>query len=698
MIRIFFVIALSIFLTCTRAWTHTNLPLGNTSHDWQPDPAIKSVTSLNFDFHAGANFVSWSQTARVEVREGKKCIIGAYILFDIDEEFAFDTDEVIYLDLTFYRPETDGYILSYDQAVKPTAMQVRFEENTSGSKWHKETVRLERARFANRKYYGNDLAIGGIGSQLTHPEGRGEAVLCDIKITRKAKAPSRSSSQGSFTLNITDDTGKPTAARVGLYRADGWAPIAGKDAIPVERYTEYTRELPMVSVPKGWSENGRYIFFVDGKYNSTIPTGDYQLFVMKGPEFQIHKSNIKIKAGDTQSITVNLKRFDNLQAQGWLSGDDHIHISRTSDKKNDTILGFMKAEDIQVANLLQAANIHEIYFRQYNFGDGGTYSEDGYSLVSGQESPRTSHRGHTIGLNVKKFHKQKKEYFIYDDSADLIHKDGGLWGYAHVAIDAFNIYNGLALDVARGKVDFLEMAQYGTLNTSYLYDFLNMGFKLAPSAGSDYPYIDFPGAERLYTQVTGPLTAKSWFAALKSGRTFITNWMSIDFSVNGDKRAVEYNIKSGDAVSIEALVKVNPDFDHMDRIELVAHGDVIHTVYAGKDLSKLSLSHSFTPKTSMWLAIRGFGKGGALLHTTTIYIYVDGNNDFSNHQQAALLAQKNIDILMRFRNSTPSLDVEFERFAVEDLIQPNWELSKGRLGKAIDEAIAVYKKIIADNN
>lgn len=72
--------------------------------------------------------------------------------------------------------------------------------------------------------------------------------------------------------------------------------------------------------------------------------------------------------------------------------------------------------------------------------------------------------------------------------------------YAHVAIDAFNVYNGLALDVPRDKVDFVEMVQYGMMNTHYLYDFLNMGFKLTPSAGS----------ERLYAQIKGPLTAKSW--------------------------------------------------------------------------------------------------------------------------------------------------------------------------------------------
>jgi hypothetical protein len=681
-------------MTGQEAWAHSTGPLGKIEHDWRPDPAIKSVISLNFDFHAGDNFVSWSPSARIEVREGKKCIVGAYIMFDVDERFAFDTDETIIVDLTFYRPETDGFVLSYDQAVKPTAMQVRFDANSDNSSWHTETVRLERARFANRKYYGTDLAIGGIGSQLTHPEGRGEAVLCAVKLRREALAPPPPSPQGTISLKVVDENGKPTAARVGIYRTDGWAPLAGADAIMVQRYTEYTRELPMVSVPRGWSQNGRYAFFVDGKYESSVPEGAYQLLVMKGPEYRIHKSEITIESGEKQSVHVNLERFDDLPQRGWLSGDDHIHISRPSSAKNDSILAFMKAEDIRVANLLQASNLKGLLFEQYAFGEAGVFGGKGYFLVSGQESPRTAHRGHTIGLNTTRFFWPDGDYFFYDTSSDHIRADGGLWGYAHVALDAFNLHYGLALDVPRGKVDFLEMLQYGLMNTSYLYDFLNMGFKLLPSAGSDYPYIDFPGAERVYVHLDNPVSSKSWFQALKSSRSFVTNWMSADFTINGDSSAVEYDIQSGELVAVEAVVRVNPDFDQLDRVELVALGDVLQMVPAKEGASELKLSHSFAPAVSMWLAIRAYGKGGALLHTAPVYLYVDGDRDFSNCEKVAELAQKYHDVLLEFRESTPRLDVEFERFAVEDLILPRWEEAKPVLDAAIGESIAIYDDLI----
>lgn len=685
--------ALFVAVSAASVWAHSNGPLGKVEHDWRPDSTIKTTLSLNFDFHAGGYYISWSPPARIVQREGKECLAGAYMLFDIDDRFVFDTDETLSVDLTFYRPDTDGFILSYDQAVKPTALQVRFDAGTENKLWHTETVRLERARFANRRYYGTDLAVGGIGSQLSHPEGRGEAVLCDVKFHREVKT-SPPPAHGTLSLKIVDEHGKPTPARVGLYRADGWAPLTGTDAIRVQRYDEFTRELPMVTVPGGWSANGRYVFFANGAYESPVPDGDYQLFVMKGPEYRIHKSNVNIKAGEIRDLTVALARFDDLPARGWLSGDDHLHITRATPGKNAETVAFMQAEDVHLSNMLQVSNLRGTNFEQYGFGAEGVHQKDNYFVAAGQESPRTAHRGHTIGLNAKSFHWQKNEYFFYDHASDLIRADGGIWGYAHVAVDAFNLKNGLALDVPRGKVDFLEMLQFATLNTSYLYDFLNMGFKLLPSAGSDYPYVGFPGDERVYVHVDGPPTANSWFESFKSGRSFITNWMSADFTVNGDSRAVEFDINSGDPVTVDAIVKLNPDFDRFDRVELVVHGEVPHTVTAGAGATELKISYSFIPTGSLWLALRAYGKGDASLHTVPIYVYVDGDRDFSNHGKVDNLAKKYRDMLVAFRNTTPDPAEDFERFDVEDLLLPAWAESKPKLDIAIDEAIAKYNALI----
>ena len=685
--------AIASLMASGPALAHSTGPLGKIEHGWKPSPEIKRTVSLNFDFHGGGNFISWSPSARMTQHENRQCITGAYLLFDVDDRFAFDIDETILVDLTFFRPETDGFVFSYDQAVQPTAKKVRFDANNKGS-WHTETVRLDRARFANRKYYGTDFAVGGLGSQLPRSNDGGEVTLCDVKVRREASKP-QAPSPGKFALQVLDEAGRPTAARVGLYRSDGWAPLAGRSALTVQRYTEYTRNLPMVSVPKGWSANGRYVFFVDTNYAADVPAGEYDLFVMKGPEYRIQKRKVRIAPGTPQSIQVKMERWTDLPKQGWLSGDDHIHIGRSTPAENDKILAYMRAEDLGVANLLEAGNLKGSQFKQYGFGKEGHYGNGGHFLVSGQESPRTSHRGHSIGLNAKKFHWPEKDYFIYDATSDMIRADGGLWGYAHVALDIFNVDYSLALDVPRGKVDFVEMLQYGTMNTAYLYDFLNMGFKLLPSAGSDYPYIDFPGAERVYVDVGGSPSPSAWFDGLRSRRSFITNWLSADYSVNGDKKATEYHIRAGDEITVDAVIRANPDFDAIDRAELVGHGEVLKLVSGTSHASELRLLHKFKPSGSMWLAVRAYGKGRALLHTSPIYVYVDGNKDFSDRQKLAGLADKYRKTLAEFRNSTPRLEDEADRFAVGDLILARWNVVKPQLDKAIDDAIAIYDRLAA---
>jgi len=315
-------------------------------------------------------------------------------------------------------------------------------------------------------------------------------------------------------------------------------------------------------------------------------------------------------------------------------------------------------------------------------------------LVSGQESPRSSHRGHSIGLNANSFVWTDEDYFLYNNIADLIHKDGGLWGYAHVAIDAFNVSYGLALDVPLGVVDFLEILQMGTLNTSYLYDFLNLGYKLLPAAGSDYPFIHIAGSERTYVQLPGKFSPQAWFEAWKSGRSFVSNGPVLEFSVNGETQKSELNIQRGQRVKISATAAVNPDMDSLSRLELVVHGKVVKTVSSDAGSESLQLDYDFQPRESLWLAIRAYGKEYRVAHSAPVYVYVDGNKQFGNPELAKGIAEKYIEVLRAFKASTPNLDEDWERINTEDALIPKWNTDKKELDRRIEQAIDTYQSLM----
>lgn len=671
---------------------HNEHPLGRQQIAWSPSPEILRTFAYNFDFAGGGDFVTWRPPGGIEKREGKECLVGPYFFFDVVDAFAFNIDETVTIKLLFDLHTTEGFNLSYDHAVKPSVVSRSFTK--SGERWHWETVKLPRARFANRKYAKTDFAIGGINSLFPadNTGGGHQVALCDIQISRSNQT-SEPVSLEKINLSIVDENGLPTAARVGLFDTSGRAPLADQSAVEIHRFSEQIRELPLRQVPAAWPNEGRFVFYVDGDYKSHVAPGQYTLIVSKGPEYRLHRQDIKVTAGSSADISVRLKRWIDMPAKGWFSGDDHIHIARNAPDVNKSILSFTRAEDIHLSNLLQMANVTTWHFPQYAFGSPGHYVRDNYALAPGQESPRTSHRGHTISLNATRFHWPDRDYFLYDRTANAIHSDGGLFGYAHVAIDGFNVSWGLALDVPLGIVDFVEMLQMGVLNTEYLYDFLNLGYKLLPSAGSDYPYIHIAGAERVYVKVGDSFSVPNWFHAWRTQRSFVSNGPIIDFVVNGNEDATEYNVSRGDAISISATSRVNPDFDELEKLELVVHGNVSASATASKE-DGLVLAHTMLAEESFWFALRARGKNGAVAHTAPVYVYVDENKQFWNKETTERLALKYIDILNTLKNSTPNLDEEWERFNVENDVLPKWNQAKPALDKQIEQAMEQYRSKI----
>ena len=692
LLRFFLLLVLFFFASVTVA--HNDHPLGKQVLDWQPDPLITRTLSLNFDAHAGHFVVVWRAPGGVKTIEDRECIQGPHFLFDIDDDVAFDTDATVTLDLLFDRNDTSGFYVSWDQHIKPNAKRIDFGPDKKG-RWQRTRITLNHARLANRKYEGTDFSIAALAA--TYPFSQDESAtvtLCDIDVHIEAKKKPIAQT-GLLKLNVVDENGLPATVRAGLYAVNGTSPLTDESALTVLRYVEEVKQLPLMDTNTFWPGIGRYVFYIDGNYKADLPIGKYQLVISKGPEYRILEQTVDIQANKANELTLELKRWINMPASGWYSGDAHIHISRTEPSNNNTILAFTRAEDIHVANLLQMGNVATSHFSQYAFGKAGQFRSENHSLVPGQESPRTSHVGHTIGLNAQAFHWPEDDYFLYHRTADAIHEDGGLFGYAHVAQgNVFNLNRGLALDVPLGRVDFLEVMQKGMLNTEHLYNFLNLGYRLLPAAGSDYPYIHIAGTERNYVHVKGEFSPQSWFKSWKKGRALVSNGPVLTFSANDNQSSNQIEIIQGETVSIKALARVNPDLDELQTLELVIHGEVVATAIASNN-KDIELNYSLKPNSSAWLALRTRGQRGAIAHTSPFYVLVDGEQRFWKPQAVEEISRSYIEVLENFRNSTPQLDEEWELFNTEIFILPKWRAAKAALDHQISLAIATYMNLIA---
>lgn len=606
-------------------------PQGLIDIPWRREHITKVVTAGYPDSLGLASFTDRQPPALLDI-EGQQCIKSNFLSLDVDDSFAFDIDEVVRIQLRIDRHDSGQLFYAYDRAGKATAYEAlaahQQKDKKETSRLHWIEISLERARFANRGMQATDFSLTTRATLYPEghfgPEESATFTLCDIKFVRQGK-PMPEHKKYNVTLDFMDPGAQhKTPVRLGLYDASGKSVLPNEQALPVSFYSDkvqqhFLRSLIPPSQP--WPHQNRYVFYSNGSYTASLPTGDYQLVVSKGPLYRFSLYTFSVGDKHPRHHRIPLTSWRRPTQEGWYSGDVHIHMSRQA-SDNQHISQLLQAEDIHVSNLLEMTNLSGQHFLQYAYGDEGEYQDRHYTITPGSEGPRTAQRGHTLALNIERPYRNKDQYFLYHRFLKDYQQQGGLTGYAHLGSEEFNASWGLALDAPFGLVDFVEIMQNGALRTTFWYERLNLGERIAPAAGSDFPYFDQPGAVRNYVKIDNDFTPEKWFNGLQQGHTFITNGPLLSFSANGHPmgstlRPEQY--QSG--LTISASSEQNPDLDSLDTLELIHCGRVIKRMQApGDNTYHLNLSSDISSIGSGWLAIQTRGQDSAMAHTAPIYL------------------------------------------------------------------------------
>jgi hypothetical protein len=403
-----------------------------------------------------------------------------------------------------------------------------------------------------------------------------------------------------------------------------------------------------------WQEPATY--FVSKPFSIQLPVGKWRLAVARGIEYRPVFEEFEIAPGEARSRKVLLRRWVDMPKLGWYSGDDHIHMVRLTPEQNEFLMTWARAEDVHVSNILRMGDQHDVFFEQVGYGKDFRYQQKDYVLVSGQEDPRTEihEQGHAIALNIKEPVRHTARYHLYDVVFDEIHAQGGLAGYAHIAW-AQTYYRATrgatyaswdaTINVVRDKVDFLEILQFRLLGLEDFYDFLNLGFKLTASAGSDVPWGNTLGEVRTYVYTGREFSADAWFAAMKVGRTFITNGPMLTLTVNGALPGDELKVARNASTRIRARAWAPANIGSPKTLELIAHGQVIRSIEShNPDQEELKLDFTIKADAGQWIAARVTSHNGALAHTTPVYVWVEGKS-FRNQKELPQLVEKRLKVL-----------------------------------------------------
>lgn len=676
--------------------------------NWKQIPHVTRIFGANRAHLEGTP--SASVRPQIRMVEGDSCIVGHVIGFDVDDRYAFDIDETVELTLTYATEYTPPFVVGWDMNGGTGAGVVEVKP-TPGAKFSSVKLKLDRARFAGQGTQGSDVAIGA-------PNG---IVLCNIEVAR-SNTTKAATDFGQVKLILKDaKTGGLVPARVGLYDSTGRAPLASDKSLMLQRFADDLRMLA-VNDRTFWPSENRQAFYVDGNYEGRIPVGTYELVVSRGPEFYFHRAKLDVKKNATTTVTVDLKRYADMPAKGWYSGDSHIHVTR-DEVADPSLWGFVAAEDVHVGNLLEMGNIQNVYFKQPTaWGKASRFERDGHFIVSGQEAPRTGQFGHTVHFNIDRpVHLKTEDYFFYHKVFQEVKRQGGLAGFAHMGWRGGGeqgnppggegqMNRGLALLAPLGLVDFIEVLQGGRFVSSAWYRLLNLGYRVKPAAGTDWPYSDFPGVVRFYVNVDGPLNLDKWFDSYDKGRTFITNGPMLEFTVNGKGIGEELRLKKGARLDIAASARLNPELDELDRLELVVLGDVMQTELAnGKD--NVAMKKQLTADHSMWVAVRAWGKrqptsAGAsgrvgspvtIAHSAPIYVIVDGEPAWKREAVPEIVAELRGRVQRILTDPIDSPISGNEVWETRLTLQDQWLLQQPLLKPTVDVADAAYQKLLDEH-
>ena len=449
-----------------------------------------------------------------------------------------------------------------------------------------------------------------------------------------------------------------------------------------------------------------------------VPVGRYNLHANKGFEYQTVDMPLAVSSAERITVTIPLKRFIDLEGRGWYPGDTHMHFPDPSGVRYQ-----MECEGLRVCSLLllksgyKAGRAGDGFFENVEHFTGklATVSDQTYFVQVGEEF-RHGLLAHLIFQNLRSIvwpvsvgglregGEGGYDWPMMMDAAADAHEQGGLVTWAHWPYPSLEA----PLDIALGQIDSIDLLTtgnpfehhpvlvdvykmhgpkvYSLPPVEVYYHYLNCGFKLALSAGSDKMALNPPmGSARTYVRTDGPLTYDSWIEGIRKGHTFATNYPLLELTVNGAGAGETVRLPPG---KVKLAVKARAiSLEPYEQLEIVYNGKVIRATHPSGPNFQAGIEDTIEVDRGGWIAARAHGskmleygptwwKMPVFAHSSPIYLQMP--NRPAGSSQSATLFLDQLGYL--------------QRWAQEDAHFPTKENKREVLDR-IAKARAVYESL-----
>lgn len=336
-----------------------------------------------------------------------------------------------------------------------------------------------------------------------------------------------------------------------------------------------------------------------------LPAGEWQIEACHGLATEIAVGRVTVREGEAPELTLFVRHFHDVAQRRLVGANTHLHLnlnsprgmggtwlrSREEAEQYLTALGRSDALDlVYVSHLERAGETQNYVSNVFTRDDFVRLSSPEATFINGEE-----HR-HEGGRSTRRGGPDELRYghVLFLDLPELVPPAsyGGIFTPGRPPNDGTPMQQAIrrarALRAAiiwchgrqgtedvpnwiAGLLDAQNIFDGGSEGTfeSIFYPYLNAGFRIPFSTGTDWGCYDF---SRVYVPLEPTATSRGFLDALAQGRSFITNGPLLEFEVEGRSAGDTLALDAPRPVKIRGRVVGRDDFV---RAEIVHNGVVI---------------------------------------------------------------------------------------------------------------------------
>ena len=383
-------------------------------------------------------------------------------------------------------------------------------------------------------------------------------------------------------------------------------------------------------------------FVTEGDAIVEVPTGTYTVVAERGPEFSRMEERVPVSEEKPAEVLVRLKPWIRMNELGWWSADFHIH------RPPDDVQQLLLAEDLNLGVVFTMWNKRDLWEgKDFPTRHDVEVDPRHWITVLNAEDERgggawmlhglrrkldlaTATRWFPAGLQFIREAKQQRsdrQGFPWFDSEKpfwwevpvvmAISPPDSL-GVLHNHFNQYGIFDSEAWGRPRDRESYPGPEGFVEASLDLYYRYLNLGFRLPPSAGSASGVLPNPvGYNRIYVQMQQPFSVENWYEAYRDNASFVTN---------GPMLFLETVELSDQRVRLTIDVRSR---DPLDRIEIVANGRVVRMFQVPEGETSFDAEVAMESSEQTWAAVRCFAKSDSTIrmaHSKPVF-FSDGDWD-----------------------------------------------------------------------